>query len=195
MIRENKFLQFYWESQNPWDGDEGLWRKRASKEEVYCIQRDSNYTRRWRVHRWRRRRRIWHASKKSWQDVLQGRKVSNFCRTRLQGKNKRRKQETGPCYHFKKIGHLIADCSSIQATISRRSQKKAAMVATWEDWESDSDVKVDTTNIYFMTHGDDPTKVSLKTSPDDDELTWMSWLHFSRNYKNAMRFWKFKTKS
>ena len=31
-------------------------------------------------------------------------------------------------------------------------------------------MKVDTANVYFMAHGDDPTKISLETSLDDDEL-------------------------
>ena len=50
---------------------------------------------------------------------------------------KKKKKEMGPCYHYKKTGHLIADCPLLQATTSRKMQKKKkAMVATWDDLET-----------------------------------------------------------
>ena len=46
-----------------------------------------------------------------------------------------------------------------------------ALKATWENSESDFDEKIDSANVCFMAHRDDPTKVSLENSLDDDELT------------------------
>ena len=43
----------------------------------------------------------------------------NFRRGRPQGRFEN-KEEMGPNFHCKKTGHLIADCSSLQATTSRK---------------------------------------------------------------------------
>ena len=68
----------------------------------------------------------------------------------------------GPCYHCKKMGHLIADCPSLQVTISKKvHKKKKAMVATWDDSETESEEEVDTANICFMAKGDEASKVNL----------------------------------
>ena len=71
-----------------------------------------------------------------------GRK-SNFQRGRHQGRFEK-KEDTGPYFHCKKTGHLIADCSSLQATTSKNVyKKKKAMVATWDYSKTDSEEKID----------------------------------------------------
>ena len=57
-----------------------------------------------------------------------------------------------------------------QSHSSRRVPKKKTMKATWNDSESDSKEEVNAANVCFMAHGDDPTKVYLETSLDNDEL-------------------------
>ena len=50
---------------------------------------------------------------------------------------KKKKEEMGPCYHCKKMCHLIANCPSLQATPSKKvHKKKKVMVATWDDSET-----------------------------------------------------------
>ena len=67
----------------------------------------------------------------------------------------------GPFFHCKRMGHLIADCPSLQATTSKNVQKKKnAMVATWDDSESESKEKIDAAHMCFMAHGDDASKVT-----------------------------------
>ena len=44
----------------------------------------------------------------------------------------------GPYFHCKKMGHLIANCPSLQATTSKNVyKKKKVMIATWNDSEMD----------------------------------------------------------
>ena len=38
---------------------------------------------------------------------------SNFQRGRPHGRLEKKREETGPCFHCKKTGHLIADCPSL----------------------------------------------------------------------------------
>jgi len=83
----------------------------------------------------------------------------------------RKKEEVGPCYNCKKQGHMIADYLNLKATTSRRMPKKKAMMASWDDSESDSGDDIDVANVCFMAHGDDPTKVTLETSLDDSDIT------------------------
>ena len=97
---------------------------------------------------------------------------SNFRRGKPQGRYERKREEPGPCFHCKKIGHLIADCPALQATTSKNGpRKKKAMVATWDDTESESEEEIDAAHMCFMAHGEDATKVTLDNSIDDDELT------------------------
>ena len=77
----------------------------------------------------------------------------------------------GPCYHCKKTGHLIVDCPSLQVTKLRRKHKNKVMVVTCDDSETESEEKVDTTNVCFLTNGDEVSKVTLETSLDEDDLT------------------------
>ena len=96
----------------------------------------------------------------------------------------------------KKTGHLSMDYSSLQATSSRRSQKKKALKATWDDSESDSDEEIYSANVCFMAHRDDPTKVSLETTLDDDELSMNELAtFFLKNYNIEISFQKNKTRN
>jgi len=47
-------------------------------------------------------------------------------------------------------------------------KKKKAMVATWDDSETESEEKIDTTHMCFMAHGDEASKVNLENSLEDD---------------------------
>ena len=97
---------------------------------------------------------------------------SNFRRGKPQGRFERKREELGPCFHCKKTGHLIAECPSLQATTSKNGpKKKKAMVATWDDTESESEEEIDAAHMCFMAHGDDATKVTNDNSLDEDELT------------------------
>jgi len=97
---------------------------------------------------------------------------SNFRRGKPQGRYEKKREEPGPCFHCKKIGHLIADCPALQATTSKNvPKKKRAMVATWDDTESESEEENDAAHMCFMAHGDDASKVTNENSIDDDELT------------------------
>ena len=54
----------------------------------------------------------------------------------------------GPYYHCKKMGYLIADYLSLQATTSKKvHKKKKAMVATWDDSKTESEEEIDTTRF------------------------------------------------
>ena len=104
---------------------------------------------------------------------------SNFRRGKPQGRFERKREEPGPCFHCKKIGHLIADCPALQATTSKNgSKKKKAMVATWDDSESESEEENDAAHMCFMAHGEDASKVTLENSIDDDDLTMDELAHF-----------------
>ena len=74
----------------------------------------------------------------------------------------------GPYYHCKQTQHLIADCPSLEATTSKRLYKKKAMVATWDDSETEPEEEVDTENVCFMTNRDEATNVTIQDSLDDD---------------------------
>ena len=54
--------------------------------------------------------------------------------------------------------------------IKKKAQKKA-MVATWDDSETESKEKVDTANICFMANRDEVSKVTFESSLDEDDLT------------------------
>jgi len=95
---------------------------------------------------------------------------SNFRRGRPQGRFEK-KEEMSHCYHCKKMEHLIADYPSLQATTSRKIQKKKAMVATWDDSETESEEEIDTAHVCFMANREEISKLTLDTSLDDDELT------------------------
>ena len=70
---------------------------------------------------------------------------SNFRGGRPLGRLEKKREETGSCFHCKRTGHLIADCLSLQATTSKNVQKKKkAMVATWDDSETESEEEIDT---------------------------------------------------
>ena len=74
----------------------------------------------------------------------------------------------GPCFHCKKTGHLIADCPSLQAIISKNvHKKKKAMVATWDDSKTDSEEEIDAAHVCFMANGQETFMVNLKTSLED----------------------------
>jgi len=84
---------------------------------------------------------------------------------------KERGKEVGSCFHYKKSEHLIRECPTLKATSSSRVPKNKAMKATWDDdSESDSSEDVDTANVCFMAHGDDPTNISLEASVDNNDL-------------------------
>ena len=56
----------------------------------------------------------------------------------------------GPYFHCKKTGHLITDWPSLQATTSKNVyKKKKAMVATWDDSETDSEEEIDAAYVCF----------------------------------------------
>ena len=96
---------------------------------------------------------------------------NNFQRGRLQGRFEKN-EEMSPYFHCKKTGHLIADCPSLQATTSRTvHKKKKAMVATWDDSETDSEEKIDVAHVCFMANGEEASKVNLETSLEDNDLT------------------------
>ena len=81
---------------------------------------------------------------------------SNFRRGRPQERFEKKKEEIGSFYHCKKTGHLINDCPSLQATTSRKIQKKKkAMVATWDDLETESEEEIDITHVCFMVNGEE----------------------------------------
>jgi len=101
------------------------------------------------------------------------------------------KEEVGPCNHCKKMRHLIADYPSLQAATSRRVHKKKVMMATWDDSKSKSDKKVDTTIVCFIANRDDPTKVSLETFLDEDELTMNELTRFFEELQKTI--WVFKS--
>ena len=55
------------------------------------------------------------------------------------------------------------------ATTSKNGpKKKKAMVATWDDTESESEEEIDAAHMCFMAQGEDATKVYLENSLDDD---------------------------
>jgi len=67
-----------------------------------------------------------------------------------------KKEETGPYFHYKKTGHLIADCPSLQATTSKNvHRKKKAMVTTWDDSKTDSEEEIDAAYVCFMANGEE----------------------------------------
>ena len=77
---------------------------------------------------------------------------SNFRRGRPQGRLEKKREKTGPCFHCKRTGHLIADYPSLQATTSKNVQKKKkAMVATWDDSETESKEEIDTAHVFHGT--------------------------------------------
>ena len=68
----------------------------------------------------------------------------------------------GPCFHYKKMGHLITDCPSLQATTSKNvHKKKKAMVATWDDLETDSKEEIDAAHVCFMANREAASIVNL----------------------------------
>ena len=78
----------------------------------------------------------------------------------------------GPYYHCKKTGHLIAEFASLQATTSRNIQKKKkAMVATWDDSETESKEEINSAYVCFIANREETSKLTLDSSLDDDELT------------------------
>ena len=102
----------------------------------------------------------------------------------------------GPCNHCKKTDHHIADCLSLQATISKKvHKKKKAMVATWDDSETETEEKIDTSHVCFMANGEETSKVNLETSLDEDDLTMDDLAKFLKNYNTAMRFQLLKIKN
>ena len=97
---------------------------------------------------------------------------SNFRRGRPQGRLEKKREEMGSCFHCKRTGHLITDCPSLRATTSKNVQKKKkAMVATWDDLETESEEEIDTAHMCFMAHGDEASKVNLENSLEDEDLT------------------------
>jgi len=96
---------------------------------------------------------------------------SNFRRGRPQERFEKRKEETDLCFHCKKTGHLIVDCPSLQAATSKNVYKKKAMVATWDDSETDFEEEIDAAHVCFMANGEETSMVNLETSLEDDDLT------------------------
>ena len=77
----------------------------------------------------------------------------------------------GPCFHCKKTGHLIVDFPSLQATNYKNvHKKKKAMVATWDDSETDSEEDIDAAHACFMANGEEASVVNLETSFEDNDL-------------------------
>ena len=68
------------------------------------------------------------------------------------------------------------------------------MVATWDDSETESDEEVDTANICFIVNGDDPSKVSLETSLNDDDLTIDEGDRFFKELQERYELSKIKNK-
>ena len=62
-------------------------------------------------------------------------RMSNFCRSRTQGKSDRRKEDIGPCYNCKKSGYLITDCLSLKATSSKRPRRRPWW-PLWTIWKA-----------------------------------------------------------
>jgi len=116
--------------------------------------------------------------------------MSNFWRSRIQVKGDRRKEDIGSYYNCKKSGHLIIDCPSLKATSSKKQQKKKALKASWENSNRESDEEVDTINVCFMAHGDDPTKISLEIILDDDELILDELATFFEELQHRYKFSK-----
>jgi len=78
----------------------------------------------------------------------------------------------GPYYHCKKTGHLIADCPSPQANTSKKvHKKKKAIVAMWDDSKTEFEEEIDTAHVCFMANREETSKVNLKISLNDDDLT------------------------
>ena len=71
-------------------------------------------------------------------------------------------KEEGLCYNYKKPGHLIVDCPKMKnkTSTSKKTFKKRAMKAMWDDSESGSE-EVDTANMCFMAHGNHASKYNL----------------------------------
>ena len=92
------------------------------------------------------------------------------------------------------MGHLIADCPSLQATTSKNVHKKMkVMVATWDDSETESKEEIDTAHMCFMAHGDEASKVNLENSLEDDDLTMNELANILKNFKIDMKFPLLKT--
>ena len=72
-----------------------------------------------------------------------------------------------------KLGHLIVDYPKMKnkASTSKKTFKKKAMKATWDDSESDSEENVDSANVCFMAQGETSSKVISEPTLDDSKLT------------------------
>jgi len=96
---------------------------------------------------------------------------SNFRRGRHQGRFEKKEEETGSYFHCKMMGHLIADYPSLQATTFKNVyKKKKAMVATWDDSETESKEEIDAAHVCFMANGEEASMV-IETSLEDNDLT------------------------
>ena len=77
-----------------------------------------------------------------------------------------------PYFHYKKMGHFITNCPSLQTTTSKNVHKeKKAMVAAWDNSKTDSKEKIDTLHVCFMANEEEKSKVNFKTSLEEDDLT------------------------
>jgi hypothetical protein len=94
-------------------------------------------------------------------------KRGNFKRGKWQGKDKKERDSTGPCYKCNKYGHLMADCPIMVATSSssKKPNKKKAFQVTWDDSESESEEEQDKANMCFMAGNE------VNSNPED-ELTF-----------------------
>ena len=72
---------------------------------------------------------------------------------------------------LQKNGSSNCGLPPLQATTSKNVQKKKkAMVATWDDSETESEEEIDTAHMCFMAHGDEASKENLENSLEDDDL-------------------------
>ena len=58
------------------------------------------------------------------------------------------------------------------------------MVATWDDSETKSEEEIDTAHMCFMAHGDEASKVNLKNSLEDEDLTMDELAQFFEELQN-----------
>ena len=95
-----------------------------------------------------------------------------YRKDKQQEKVERRGNDVGPYYNYKKSGRLIVDCQKIKSksSTSKKPYKKKALRETW-DSENESEEDVDMVNMCFMANDNNTTKVFLKTTLDDSDLS------------------------
>ena len=100
-------------------------------------------------------------------------RFNTYRKRRRQGKQKRKGNDIGPSYNYKKPGHLIADCPEMKNKVSpsKKTFKKKAMKVIQDDSESDFEEDVDSTNGCFMVQEETSSKVTSEPTLENSKLT------------------------